>query len=69
MADFQTKFEAKNNDWETPDDLFEEIDKEFRFTLDAAADTMNTKTVRFFSKEENGLTQDWESNTVWVNPP
>jgi DNA adenine methylase len=69
MADFNNKFETKKNDWETPDDLFEEINKEFRFTLDAAADAENTKTTRFFSKEENSLTQDWGSNVVWLNPP
>lgn len=69
MANFDNKFETTKNDWETPDDLFDELHKEFHFTLDAAADVTNTKTPRFISSEEDGLSQHWGTNTVWVNPP
>lgn len=52
----------------TPDYLFEEINKEFSFTLDACAIAENAKVQRFFSPDDDGLLQPW-SGTVWVNPP
>lgn len=30
-------FSSKKEDWETPNKLFEELDREFHFTLDACA--------------------------------
>jgi hypothetical protein len=27
------------------------------------------KAQRFFTKEQNGLTQEWKARTVWLNPP
>ena len=38
MAGFAKKFESAKQDWTTPDDLFNPINAEFKFTLDAAAD-------------------------------
>ena len=35
MAGFAKKFESAKQDWATPDDLFNPINNEFRFTLDA----------------------------------
>ena len=56
------------DDWETPQVLFDELDEEFHFTLDAAATVENAKCEKFFTIEEDGLTQDW-SGVVWLNPP
>jgi len=56
------------DDWETPQALFERLDKEFHFTLDAAASCNNTKCVAYFTKDRDGLAQVWPG-TVWVNPP
>ena len=56
------------DDWETPQDLFDKLDKEFHFTLDAAASCDNAKCERFFSLGHDGLFQLWEG-VVWVNPP
>lgn len=57
------------DEWETPPEIFEPLDREFRFTLDAAASKETAKCGRFFTKEEDGLKQDWSGHTVWVNPP
>lgn len=46
-------------DWETPQDFFDEIDNEFHFTLDACANEMNHKCVKYFSESDNGLKQNW----------
>ena len=69
MADFNGKFESARQDWETPMDLFQPLDDEFAFTLDAAASAENSKASKFFTKDDDGLLQDWGTETVWLNPP
>lgn len=64
-----TRYDSVQQTWVTPDDVFKPIDDEFHFTLDAAADADNAKAPKFFTREQDGLKQDWGSHTVWVNPP
>jgi len=54
--------------WETPQWLFDLLDKEFGFTLDVCALPDNAKCERFFPPEADGLTQKWEG-VCWMNPP
>ena len=61
-------FMSESIEWETPQWLFDELDKEFHFTLDAAASKTNAKCSRFFNKKDDALTQKWEG-VVWCNPP
>lgn len=69
MASFKGKFESSKQDWETPQSLFDDIDREFNFTFDAAASISNAKTERFFTQEDDALRQDWPIETYWLNPP
>ncbi|MBP3521980.1 MAG: phage N-6-adenine-methyltransferase [Clostridia bacterium] len=62
-------FSSNRMDWETPDDLFERVNKEFRFTLDAASSHENAKCKRHYTEKEDGLSKNWGGETVWVNPP
>lgn len=62
-------FSSEDIRWETPDWLFEKLNKPFQFTLDAAADSQNKKCDNYFDIEQNGLDQDWAGHTVWLNPP
>jgi len=55
--------------YQTPPELFAELDAEFNFTLDAAASTDNALCAKFFTTAEDGLLQDWSGQTVFVNPP
>lgn len=64
----QVMFSSKSEMWETPQEFFDKLNKEFNFTLDAAAIKENTKCKRFYSPEDNGLLQPWYG-TVWCNPP
>ena len=69
MSDFsRVLFSSSTDQWETPEYVFDELDREFNFTLDVAADERNKKCEKFFSKEDDGLSQEW-SGTVWCNPP
>ena len=61
-------FSSKTDNWATPKDFFDKLNEEFRFTLDACADSSNAKVADYFTKEIDGLSQSW-SGTVWVNPP
>ena len=62
-------FSSAKDDWETPQALFDELDREFHFTLDAAASPTNAKCVKYYTKENNGLAQNWCGETVFCNPP
>jgi phage N-6-adenine-methyltransferase len=59
---------TKDENWGTPQSFFDELNAEFHFNLDAAASESNTKCKRFYSKEDDAMTQTW-SGRVWLNPP
>lgn len=63
-------FSSKTDEWATPQDFFDELNKEFSFTLDVCATDENTKVKgRYFTKEHDGLSQSWNGELVWCNPP
>jgi len=49
--------------------FFDELDAEFRFTLDPCATPANAKCRRFFTRDLDGLSQDWDRHHVFCNPP
>lgn len=57
--------------WSTPQWLFDDLNAEFEFGLDAAASWDNKKCVRFFGDRVDALTQDWTIGglAAWCNPP
>lgn len=67
MARFKGKFDSVRQDWDTPSSIFDPLDAEFSFTLDAAASDTNKKVDFYISQES--LTADWGTNVVWLNPP
>lgn len=52
-------FSSASDDWTTPKDFFDELDKEFCFTLDPCASESNHKCEKFYTKEQDGLLKDW----------
>jgi phage N-6-adenine-methyltransferase len=69
MANIKGTQTSNSDLWETPDWLFGALDREFHFTLDAAAMPENAKCEKFFTEEDDGLSQSWAGHTVWLNPP
>lgn len=61
-------FSSKTDMWATPQDFFEEVDKEFNFNLDVCAIPENAKCSKYFSPDMNGLEQEW-NGMCWMNPP
>lgn len=49
--------------------LFDVFHRRFRFTVDACALPENAKLERYWSPEQDGLSQDWMGERVWCNPP
>lgn len=60
---------SQSDQWATPQDFFDKLDAEFHFTLDPCADDGNHKCDRYYTREQDGLTQDWGGETVFCNPP
>ena len=63
------RYNGNGREWETPPDLFEGLDREFHFTLDPCATPANAKCSRYFTEADDGLAQDWGTETVFMNPP
>jgi len=61
-------FSSDRHDWETPIELFNELDAEFGFDIDVCATAENTKCHHFFSPAQDGLRQPWRG-ICWMNPP
>lgn len=55
-------FSSNSDQWETPQDFFDELDREFRFSLDPCADDQNHKCDKYFTVEQDGLSQNWGGN-------
>lgn len=69
MANIAACMSSKTDNWATPQDFFDKLNEEFHFTLDPCADNENHKCDLFFTREQNGLNQDWGGHTVFCNPP
>jgi phage N-6-adenine-methyltransferase len=62
-------FSTGKDDWETPQAFFDELDKEFHFTLDPCCTPQTAKCSKYYTKEDDGLSKDWGGETVFINPP
>lgn len=69
MENIQVMFSNKKNDWSTPQDFYDELNKEFNFTLDPCADKYNHKCDKYYTEEDNGLEKSWGNEIVFCNPP
>lgn len=69
MRGTQALFSRDSDEWETPQQLFDDLNKEFQFTLDASASEENKKCERYYSVENDGLKANWGGETVFCNPP
>jgi site-specific DNA-methyltransferase (adenine-specific) len=58
-------FSSKKQNYSTPKDLFDKLNKEFNFTLDPCAEIETAVCDKFYTKEQNGLTKDWGNEVVF----
>jgi phage N-6-adenine-methyltransferase len=57
------------DDRHTPRALFDPLNAEHAFTLDAAASAENALCEKYFTRETDGLLRSWANEVVWCNPP
>ena len=59
------------NVFETPEWLFNALDREFDFRFDLACNEKNAKCQKFYTEKEDSLSQDWHKleGWLWLNPP
>ena len=69
MSKMAVHFSSKTDQWATPIDLFERLDRVWNFSLDVCADESNAKADRYFTRADDGLSQDWAPAVCWMNPP
>ena len=70
MRGQEVLFSHNSDEWETPQDLFDELNKEFKFQVDVCATRDNYKCPLYFSPFLDGLKSDWGPfYSVWCNPP
>ena len=61
-------YTSNSEEWGTPQELFNRLNKEFNFTIDICASKENTKCPKYYTKEEDALKQEW-GGVIWMNPP
>ncbi len=61
-------YSSETPEWSTPQDLFDQLDAEFHFTLDVCATDENAKCASYFTAADDGLARPWEG-VCWMNPP
>jgi phage N-6-adenine-methyltransferase len=64
----QGMFTSASDEWETPQDFFDGVNAAYHFNLDVCATHANAKCGRYFTKEQDGLSKEW-NGTCWMNPP
>lgn len=62
-------FSSKTDEWATPQEFFDTLNDEFHFTLDVCATEENAKCDKYYTRQNDGLAQNWSGEVVWCNPP
>ena len=62
-------FSSNSDEWATPQDLFDELNAEFKFDLDPCADDQNHKCAEYYTILQDGLSKSWSGRRVFCNPP
>ena len=52
----------------TPTNIWEDLKKEFNFTIDICASDKNHLLERYYTKESDGLTKDWSNEIAYIHP-
>jgi phage N-6-adenine-methyltransferase len=62
-------YTSRTEEWPTPPGFFDELNSEFKFTLDPCATDESAKCAKYYTLEDDGLVQDWGKHVVFCNPP
>ena len=62
-------FSTGQDEYSTPQDLYDDLNKKYKFTLDPCSTHENHKCEKYYTKAEDGLKQNWGGEVVFMNPP
>lgn len=62
-------FTSNSDEWSTPQEIYDELDREFHFDLDPCSTDENCKCEHHFTLADNGLQKNWGGCCVFCNPP
>ena len=62
------RFKVSDDEYGTPQALFDHYDRIFHFTCDVCATQQLAKCKNFYTLEQDGLKQKW-IGVIWMNPP
>jgi len=65
----ETLFSSESNEWATPDEFYNMLDRRYHFTLDPAGTDENHKCEKYFTEADDGLSRSWGGHNVFMNPP
>ena len=57
-------FSSATDEWATPQDFFDKLNEEFHFETDVCATPENAKCARYFTREQDGLKQEWGGDVL-----
>lgn len=57
-------FVSSSDEYETPQNIYDDLNAEFHFTLDPCATDMNHKCPKYFTEEQDGLKLNWGRTCV-----
>ncbi len=66
-ADFIAENNPASERWQTPPEIWNPLNAEFGFDLDAAADIETKRLPIYLTDALNTL--DWPGQVIWMNPP
>ena len=67
--DKRAMFTSIRPDWRTPAALYDQLDDEFGFVLDAATDGENARAGAHLTPDDNALWRSWAPGPTFCNPP
>lgn len=69
MNNLKALYTSNTDEWATPQEFFDKLNAEFHFTLDPCALPTNAKCAKYYTPQDNGLSQNWGGEIVFCNPP
>jgi len=60
---------CKNDEWGTPQHIFDQLNDIYDFTLDPCSTNENAKCEYHYVLKQNGLSKSWASERVFMHPP
>lgn len=68
MIKREALYSSKNDEYTTPDSVYDALNKEFDFNLDPCSTDENAKCLLHYTKEDDGLHKSWGVPGVLQSP-